>query len=315
MKRRKSGLLRSLAAALLTAAVAVGSGTAVLAAAKPVETSSVRVASGTTSTAAPAAVKLKRVSYVSTGKIKVQWAKRSGATGYLLQYSTSSKFTDNGRTTTLTVKKASTTSKTISGLAKAKYYVRVVPYKLVNGQKVYKTWSKALSITPKKGLTVKQLLNRIKADSGSKAKILELTKKGVNISKYKTTYDKVMAIYRWHTKHAKEFPSCLQCNSNFNDCLYQLFGEPSTKKNLWIAAGNFRNSNGSLVIHKWSTVYLANVPYQFDPRIQRNIRASGSEYFGFTMSSSLYKKRYVFEGWWYCTNELNSSSDWWYFLI
>lgn len=314
MRRQKSTLLRSLAAALLTITVAAGSGSAALAAETSTQTSSIRIAAESTGTTAPAAVKMTKISYVSTGKIKAQWTKRSGATGYLLQYSTTSKFTDNGRTTTLTIKNAATTSKTISGLAKAKYYVRVVPYKLVNGQKVYKTWSKALSITPKKGLTVKQLFNQIKTDSGSKAEILTLTNNGVNISKYKTTYDRVMAIYRWHTKHAKEFASCLQCNANFNDCLYQLFGEPSTKKNLWIAAGGYRNNNGSVVMHKWSTVYLANVPYQFDPRMQRYVSPSGSAYFAFLTSSSLYKKHYIMDGWLYCTNEV-SSNGWWFVVF
>ena len=59
------------------------------------------------------------------GKVTVKWKKYSGATGYRIQYSTSSKFSNPS---TVTVGKV--TSKTISGLTKGKYYYfRVTPLK------------------------------------------------------------------------------------------------------------------------------------------------------------------------------------------
>ena len=85
--------------------------------------------------------------------LTVQWKKQSTqTTGYQIQYSTSSKFTN---AKTVTVSKNSTTSKTISKLtAKKKYYVRVRTYKTVkiNGKatKIYSSWSKTKYVTTKK---------------------------------------------------------------------------------------------------------------------------------------------------------------------
>ena len=76
--------------------------------------------------AAPAAVKLSSVKNISSKSIKVTWKKKSGVTGYQVQYSTSSKMKS---AKTVTVKKAKTTSVTISKLKKGKkYYVRVRAY-------------------------------------------------------------------------------------------------------------------------------------------------------------------------------------------
>ena len=82
-------------------------------------------------------------------KFTVKWKKQTTqTTGYQIQYSTSSKFTN---AKTVTVSKNSTTSKTVSGLsAKKKYYVRVRTYKTVNGTKYYSSWSSAKSVTTKK---------------------------------------------------------------------------------------------------------------------------------------------------------------------
>ncbi|MDE6659419.1 MAG: leucine-rich repeat protein [Eubacterium sp.] len=82
-----------------------------------------------------------------------KWKKQATqTTGYQLQYSTSSKFSN---AKTVTVSKNKTTSKTISKLtAKKKYYVRIRTYKIVkvNGKstKIYSSWSKAKSVTTKK---------------------------------------------------------------------------------------------------------------------------------------------------------------------
>lgn len=78
-----------------------------------------------------------------------KWTKQSTQTsGYQLQYSTSSKFT-NAKTVTITSNK--TTSKKITKLsAKKKYYVRVRTYKTVSGKKYYSSWSSAKAVTTKK---------------------------------------------------------------------------------------------------------------------------------------------------------------------
>ncbi|MGN0457994.1 MAG: leucine-rich repeat protein [Eubacterium sp.] len=82
-------------------------------------------------------------------KFTVKWKKQSTqTTGYQIQYSTSSKFSN---AKTVIVSKNSTTSKTISKLsAKKKYYVRVRTYKTVGSTKYYSSWSSAKSVTTKK---------------------------------------------------------------------------------------------------------------------------------------------------------------------
>ncbi len=84
-------------------------------------------------------------------QITIKW-KKVKASGYQIQYSTSSKFKS---AKTVTVSKNKTTSKTISKLkAKKKYYVRIRTYKTVkvNGKntKLYSSWSKTKSVTTKK---------------------------------------------------------------------------------------------------------------------------------------------------------------------
>ena len=78
-----------------------------------------------------------------------KWTKQSTQTsGYQLQYSTSSKFT-NAKTVTISGTK--TTSKKITKLtAKKKYYVRIRTYKTVSGTKYYSAWSSVKTVTTKK---------------------------------------------------------------------------------------------------------------------------------------------------------------------
>ena len=100
--------------------------------------------------------KATSVNKLTAGKKKftVKWKKlTTQTTGYQIQYATNSKFTQSKKT--ITVKKNSTTSKTVSKLeAKKKYYVRVRTYKTVkvNGKstKIYSSWSKAKVVTTKK---------------------------------------------------------------------------------------------------------------------------------------------------------------------
>lgn len=67
--------------------------------------------------------------------------------GYQIRYSTSSKMT-NAKTVTM---KNSTTSKSVTGLAKGKkYYVQIRTYKTVGKTNYYSSWSTAKTITTKK---------------------------------------------------------------------------------------------------------------------------------------------------------------------
>ena len=72
---------------------------------------------------------------------KIKWKKKSGITGYQIQYSTNSKFKKGNKS--IKIKNAKTISKRITKLKAAKkYYVRIRTYK---GKK-YSKWSKAKSI-------------------------------------------------------------------------------------------------------------------------------------------------------------------------
>jgi hypothetical protein len=76
--------------------------------------------------------------------VTVKWKKNAKATGYQIQYSTSSKFTS---AKTLTVKGSSSLSKTLSKLTKGKtYYVRVRAYKKGGSASYYSAWSAAKNV-------------------------------------------------------------------------------------------------------------------------------------------------------------------------
>ena len=80
--------------------------------------------------------------------ILVTWKKVSGVNGYEIQVATDKKFKKNKKT--VTIKKQKTTKTTVKKLkAKKKYYVRVRTYKIVNGKKVYSSWSKVKSVKTK----------------------------------------------------------------------------------------------------------------------------------------------------------------------
>ncbi len=81
---------------------------------------------------------------VKTRKMTVKWKKNTKATGYQIQYSTSSSFSSYK---TVTVSGYKNVSKTISKLTKGKkYYVRVRAYKTVSGTKYYSAWSSKKSV-------------------------------------------------------------------------------------------------------------------------------------------------------------------------
>jgi hypothetical protein len=84
-------------------------------------------------------VSLSSVTNAKGKKMTVKWKKNSKASGYELQYSTSSSFSNAKK---VTVSSGSTVSKTISGLTKnKKYYVRVRSYKKSGNTKYYSAWS------------------------------------------------------------------------------------------------------------------------------------------------------------------------------
>ena len=76
--------------------------------------------------------------------ITVKWKKKTGITGYQIQYSTNSKFKKNNKK--IKIKNSKTVSKKITGLNPTqKYYVRIRTYK---GKK-YSSWSKKKCVTIK----------------------------------------------------------------------------------------------------------------------------------------------------------------------
>ena len=78
----------------------------------------------------------------------VDWAQKGSATGYEIQYATSSKFSGAKK---VTVTNNKTDKKTISKLSgKKKYYVRVRSYTTVKGKKYYGAWSSTKSVTTKR---------------------------------------------------------------------------------------------------------------------------------------------------------------------
>ena len=82
------------------------------------------------------------------GSVELTWSKTNGVKGYEIQVATDKKFKKNKKT--VTIKKQKTTKTTVKKLkAKKKYYVRVRTYKIVNGKKVYSSWSKVKSVKTK----------------------------------------------------------------------------------------------------------------------------------------------------------------------
>lgn len=92
----------------------------------------------------PKAVSVKSLKKTSSTSAKLTWKADKKVTGYIIEYSTSKKFTEK-TTKKITVNGGSKTAKTIEGLKKGKkYYVRIRSYKKGN-VKVYSSY-KSLSI-------------------------------------------------------------------------------------------------------------------------------------------------------------------------
>lgn len=242
---------------------------------------------------------LNSVKYNSKGKITAKWKKNTTGAGYILQYSTSSKFSRRN-TCTLIISSNSTLKKSLTDLAKKTYYVRVATYKSVDGYKYRSAWSDVKSVKVKSGASLKQMINHTKTDLSGRDDIKEMTHGKVDIKNYNSTYDRMKAIYDWHSKNnTKYFASCMECNMSFNDCLYYLYGNHKQYDDfIWLAAGSIKNSDGSVVIHKWSVISFQGVSYIVDPRLQGYTSdKTGTQYFGIKTGSKASKK-YILDGYW-----------------
>ena len=97
--------------------------------------------------AKPKSASIKKVKAAKKA-VSVQWKKVGGVKGYQVQVATDKKFKKNKKT--VTIKKQKTTKTTVKKLkAKKKYCVRIRTYKIVNGKKVYSSWSKVKSVKTK----------------------------------------------------------------------------------------------------------------------------------------------------------------------
>ena len=98
--------------------------------------------------------KLKKVTVSSVKSTKakqavVKWKKTTKATGYIVEYSTSKKFTKK-TTKKVTVKKAKSKKTTLKKLKSGKkYYIRIRAYKTVGGQTVYGAYSSVKTVKVK----------------------------------------------------------------------------------------------------------------------------------------------------------------------
>lgn len=100
---------------------------------------------------APKKVTGLKVKSSAAGKVVVRFKKNTKATGYQIQYSTSSKF-KKAKTVTITKNKSKKPTITISKLkAGKKYYIRVRAYKnKAKSQRVYSAWTAKKKVTIKK---------------------------------------------------------------------------------------------------------------------------------------------------------------------
>lgn len=91
---------------------------------------------------------ISSIQNVAGRKMAVKWSKVSSASGYQIQYSTSSSMSG---AKSITVTSGKTSAKTITSLSKnKKYYVRIRAYKTVSGVKYYSAWSGKKYVTIRK---------------------------------------------------------------------------------------------------------------------------------------------------------------------
>ena len=232
------------------------------------------------------------LSYPSKGKMNVSWKVDEGADGYIFQYSTDKGF--NAANTSTLVFNADESAKTVKGLGAYTYYVKIAPFRIIDGVRYCAKFSPVKSVVIEKGYTFKSMVNVNETDLSGRSAILKLTKKDVDISEYETTYDRLEAIYVWHRAHAQSFASCYYFTINFNKCVDALFGETKKFDNfIWMADGHFQNRSGGRPVHKWPVIFLQGVPYIMDGRIEGYI---DTNCFGLTVGDDTYN-RFLFSKW------------------
>ncbi len=90
------------------------------------------------------AKKFTRAKNVSSKKISLKWTRNTKATGYIIEYSTSSDFSG---AKTVTVKGNKNVTTTLKNLTKGKkYYIRMRPYKTSGSVTSYAGWSKVKKV-------------------------------------------------------------------------------------------------------------------------------------------------------------------------
>ena len=93
-------------------------------------------------------VSLKKLKSTKKKTLQITWKKQKNITGYEIQICTSKKFKKGVKK--YTIKKSSSTSKTIKKLkSKKKYYIRIRAYRNIKNKKYYGPWGKVQSIKVK----------------------------------------------------------------------------------------------------------------------------------------------------------------------
>jgi len=94
----------------------------------------------------PAGTSLASAVRTADATMAVKWKQQGYAAGYQIQYADNKKFSN---AKTITISKASATSKAIAGLAKkSRYWVRVRTFDKVTGAAAYSAWTPALAVLP-----------------------------------------------------------------------------------------------------------------------------------------------------------------------
>lgn len=98
-----------------------------------------------TAVQSPAAAKILSAKNTKKGKVVIKWNKSADVNGYEIQYSNNMKFKKAKK------KNTSNNKYTIKKLKKKKvYYIRLRAYKVVNGVKIYSSWSKVKKVKIRK---------------------------------------------------------------------------------------------------------------------------------------------------------------------
>ncbi|MDD6201619.1 MAG: calcineurin-like phosphoesterase, partial [Lachnospiraceae bacterium] len=96
----------------------------------------------------PKKATISKLTSPKKAQAKVTWKKDSKVTGYQVVYASNKSFTKN--VTTTSVKKNTQSSLTIKKLtSKTKVYVKVRSYKVVNGKKMYGSYSAVKAVKVK----------------------------------------------------------------------------------------------------------------------------------------------------------------------